>query len=181
MRHVRCMFRVLSDARSHDGARIVKLAPTFASRDGRQCEENRSFWEATPSGDAELGLSPLTLRGNDPMFNAGSYLYLDLISDEAEVIGRAEGSIRTDWDLTGLELRPASFAVQLEVNHDGYRQSKDGILQPAECRNAQLFGTSWARGTIQMQINNTEALPFFRFEPVPRGKPRKLVIDFSPA
>lgn len=184
MRHVRCMFRVLTDTNSHDGARIVRIAPTYSTRDGKPCEENRWFWEATPTGEGELFINSACPLGQHEMFRAGSYLYLDMISDEQEVIGRAEGAIRTDWVLSELTLSPTQFKVRMDVDTAGYgRTDPNNHRQTlrATCRNAALFGEYWARGELAMTISNLAAIPFFRFEPQLGGQPRKLVVDFSPA
>src|SRR5688572_15567923 len=58
MLHVRAMFRVLSISRDYSKKSLIKLGPTYASRDGIPCEENKSFSKWTPSGDCELSTEP---------------------------------------------------------------------------------------------------------------------------
>lgn len=177
MAHVRALFRVLNVVHDHSGMLIVGVGPTYATRDGDPCEVNKSFWEATPSGSGELKLSRDVSDAVRALFAPGAYLYLDLIDNEADIIGQAAGAIRTDWHLVEVTHRPEDFRVTLSPVVGAYDR---GELKRHNGRNTELFGGGYDCGQIHMQINNLDALPFFELVPKKGRASRRIVIDFSP-
>ena len=175
MAHVRALFRVLHVDHDHSGMLTVEVAPTHATRDGVEVLEHKRFWDATPSGKGELKVGQAVSDAVRMLFAPGAYVYLDLIDSEEDIIGQAAGAIRTDWQIDEVVLRPADFRVKLSpVVGQHVAGSRDNG------RNAVVFGARYDCGSIEMSINNLEALPFFAFTPTKGAKARQIVIDFSP-
>jgi hypothetical protein len=179
MRHVRCLFRVLSVSKSYDNAVVASIAPTFATRDGRQSDENKAFFEATPSGAGELRLGPGAAALE--LFAPGAYLYLDFYRDEpGEDHPVPQGGVRTDWLVDSVEVSWNSFQPKLYARRGEYDYTEKTHNNG---RNAAVFGGGPAMAEIRMSINNLHAWPFFAFAPdaARTVKDAAVVIDFSPA
>lgn len=180
MHAVRAMFRVLTSTRGIDYQQIT-LAPTYATRDGKQCEENRSFWNATPSGQMELTV-PVD-AACVAFFEPGSYVFLDFTDAATEppdgcvspitvwyvaqvaISGTAPGQRQPNRTVVvDLAPKPSGHTDDARVNENGL--------------NHWLFGTSWARGSIHMQIENPGAFPLFDIRP---GDERVICLGFRPA
>lgn len=176
--HVRALFRVLDVSHNHTGLQVVKFAPTHATRDGVEVEEHKRFWDATPSGDGELKVHNAAPDAVREMFAPAAYVYLDLIDCEDDIIGQAAGAVRTDWQVDEVLLRPEDFRVKLSPVVGPYLRDE---ARRDNGRNAAVFGGGFDCGSILMGINNLSALPFFAFTPTRGQKPKRIVIDFSPA
>lgn len=72
---VRAKFYVAGVFRTAEGPTKVNLLPVVSGSD-----ENRSFWEATPSGSIELYIS--AGRPAADVFHAGEEYYVDFIPAE---------------------------------------------------------------------------------------------------
>jgi hypothetical protein len=88
---------------------------------------------------------------------------------------RHAGAIRTDWQIGELRLRADSFTVDLHTVPGPY---KGGSHENG--RNQALLGTGYGTCSIEMQVTNLAALAFFTFVPEKDGKPRRVIVDFSP-
>ena len=74
---VRAKFRCLSITQKWDGLWIVELGPVMQR--GENSEENKSFWEASPSGECHL-----TFHAEHDL-KIGAYYYIDMVpNDEGE-------------------------------------------------------------------------------------------------
>lgn len=80
---VRAKFRVTSITlyESPKDTGMVKLAPVYKYQQGisgNACEENRSFWEATPSGEITMSITnPEGFKPFRDAFHAGRPFYVD--------------------------------------------------------------------------------------------------------
>lgn len=151
---VRALFRVLNTTVSYDRTRVVKLGPTYATRDGVVCEENRSFSKYTPSGECEIVNPPV----EGPIFDEGAYVYLDLFApDEAPPEPPADG-LRVRWVVHKFEVDAHSGSFTVRVYPDGP-----------------------IRDSLWMNVTNLSELTLGLFRLEPGEKPRPIVIDFRPA
>ena len=74
MTMIRAKFRCMSVTRKWDGHEIVEFKPV--NRSGDQDPENQKFWDATPSGEAQL-----TFKGPCG-YEPGDYYYIDMGQSE---------------------------------------------------------------------------------------------------
>lgn len=90
MRHVRAKFRCLGITEKWDGSFVAELSPVMQK--GENSEENKRFWQASPSGECSL-----TYHAEHDL-KVGAYYYIDMVADEegvwnlSEVSNRGEGS-----------------------------------------------------------------------------------------
>lgn len=68
---VRAKFRVASVERHEYGAENVRMLPVY---DGGEDSENRTFWQASPSGKIEMHINNPDAHG---IFEPGSEFYID--------------------------------------------------------------------------------------------------------
>ena len=181
MNSVRCLFRVLSVSTTYDGAITARIAPTYSSRDGKSSEENRSFWEATPSGEGEVRIDADTPAAE--LFKAGGYVYLDIYQWRSldDPPAPSPLHLRSDWQLEEVAIRLDHFRVKLcaRLSPDAKGWQKG---QPYDNgRGAAVFGSRCPHGSLEMQINNLHAWSFFAFTPAKNQAPFGYVIDFSAA
>ena len=132
---VRAKFRVMERKEMWNGeCTVVRLLPVMAKSatwtDGS--EENASFWEATPSGEAEL-----VFKGFDSPFTIGSCVYLDMEQLDVEPVGDAK---KAHWELRSVK---NSYALSIEL----YRAWQDEEMRS---------------GSIKMDIANEGAWPPFQ-------------------
>lgn len=90
MRHVRAKFRCLGITHKWDGSIIAELGPVM-NRKCENFEENKKFWQASPTGECHLTYN---VKAD---LQVGAYYYIDMISEEGEwqlneIIHRGEGS-----------------------------------------------------------------------------------------
>lgn len=181
LRHVRAMFHVLNQTEGI-GYRTIRLAPTYATRDGVQVPEHKAFWDATPSGNMEVTVAPDA--ESVEFFEPGRYVYLDFYAKDYTPPAPSTGR-RSSWWVASVKVdgRPpgtdygTSFHVSLapprgeSVQVDGKHSHWDNG------QHAWLFGKGYAKGEIGATIQNPHAFPFFALEP---GQTRELVVDFWP-
>lgn len=94
---VRAKFRCLSITYRLDHT-SVELKPVIPKGDGWPggSEENRQFWQASPTGEASV-----TYRHTSPPFKVGEYYYIDL----QEVPEDAPGRPWKLWEVSSMESR----------------------------------------------------------------------------
>lgn len=164
------VFRVLHTTDHGGGSRDVHIAPTYATRDGQPSERNKSFSKWTPSGTGEFRVSSEAPAAVRELFVPDAYVNLDFGEIGSEQLG---GSIRTEWLISEVRLRPDQFDVLFEAVRTGGKKG-----DPSEA-NRVLFANGYGEGKLSMQVTNLHALDFFLISPTENGKARKIVIDFS--
>lgn len=177
--NTRCLFRILSVTHNYDGDAVIKWAPTHGNRDGKECQENKSFFKWTPSGSGELVIRPKSRAfgyvGAGGWLAAGEYVYLDLYDAGAEPPAD-EDALRTEWLLDKCGFGAGQgIMVRLLARSPG---------QDAPERNDSFnAGSSWAKGEIEMQVNNHHAFPAFALTVDEKGEiaQRRKTIDIRPA
>ena len=158
----RALFHVMSRT-EEIGHVLVRAIPTHSKRDGTPAEENRRFWEATPSGELLIRLAAGSPLLGSPAMQLGAYVFLDL--DEPG----AEGSwIATEWKVETLTIHGSYRQFRAEVVPVDERRDNPGV-------NTAAGITGWG-SKLTMDVNNLAVLPTFAFEP---GVPRLLSIRFS--
>ena len=73
---IRAKFRCLNVTINYENRYSYDLQPVIASGPD---EEDKSFWEATPSGAAEVNF--LLGDGDEKPFELGAYYYIDMVPD----------------------------------------------------------------------------------------------------
>jgi len=165
MKSVRCLFRVLHVSTDYDGIHAVSIAPTYSTRDGVQCEENRSFATATPSGEGDLRLGKGATLAE--LMKPGEYVYLDIYHDDDNTPAPAEDAIRTRWSVVRVVVDPNQFEAHMGLH---YGQTAD---------NDAAFGSrGWGADKVKITVSNLACWPFFAIVPDNDAVPRPLVIDF---
>ena len=135
---VRAKFRVMELKEMWNGeCTVVRLLPVSAksswSTDPEDSEENLAFWEATPSGEAEL-----VYKGfNEHPFQIGKCVYIDMQQLDVEPEGDAK---KAHWQLRSVK---NSDTLSIEL----YRGWQD---------------TPFRSGSIKMDIHNEGAWPPFQ-------------------
>ncbi len=74
---IRAKFRCLSVTRNYENRFTYDLQPVMANSPAR---EDKSFWEATPSGSCEMNY--LLEEGVEEPFVVGAYYYIDMTPDD---------------------------------------------------------------------------------------------------
>jgi dihydrodipicolinate reductase len=82
MSQVRAKFKVNSVQENEDGSKQVSMSPVTSGS-----EENKSFWEATPSGSIELYIT-----NPDASFDEGSDYFVDFTKAEVTSETAAEAA-----------------------------------------------------------------------------------------
>lgn len=119
---VRCKFRCLSITRNAEPdlagaqARFLPVCPkSSAYPDG--CEENKEFWDATPSGEMNVSFR----QGAEIPFTLGRSYYIDLeLSDD-------EDEVR--WKLWEVAEHPNDVCVKLGLGWDNDRDMMSAQLE----------------------------------------------------
>lgn len=167
--NVRAMFRVLGVEVGYTGLVTAHIAPTYSTRDGKECEENKSFSRWTPSGNGEIRADPESAIR--PLLQPGSYLYLDICEGIPELDASPE-AVRTLWGLDKVEVHASQFTPSLYLVRD---ERGEAINNPA------IGGRGGPGGSLSMAITNLACWPMFVIVPKDDGRDRLLTIDFSPA
>ncbi len=112
MRQIRAKFRCLKITRTWDGFEHVELAPVMANS-GDNFEENKAFWDASPSGEMKLmyiGPSP---------YEPGAFYYIDM---------RQGGG---DWTLSSVTFGDGQGDVKLHHyrGEEDWKNPKSGLRQ----------------------------------------------------
>lgn len=131
---VRCKFRCMSLMTHAENGVTVNLLPVIAKSKHwpEGSEENRMFWEATPSGEATLVFKPEA----EVPFKSGQFYYIDLTE--------MPGSENKDhWKLWELVEHEHSLGVKVSL---GWSNDRPDL----------------ARGDLSMQIENLGAWPAFQ-------------------
>ena len=135
---VRAKYRVMEIKQMWNGqVTIVRLLPVCAkskwSQDPEDSAENAAFWEATPSGEADL-----VYKGFDDIpFKIGKCVYLDMEQLDVEPVGDEK---KGHWQLNSVK---NSYSLSVELSR-GWREEK------------------FSSGTIKMDIANQGAWPPFQ-------------------
>ena len=134
---VRAKFRVMELKQMWNGmCTIVRLLPVSAksswSNDPEDSVENAAFWEATPSGEAELAYKGF----DDIPFEIGKCVFLDMEQLDVEPEGE---DAKVHWKLESVK---SSYSLNIELRR---------AWQPEGLRS----------GTIKMDIANEGAWPPF--------------------
>jgi hypothetical protein len=74
---IRAKFRCLNMSKNYENRYGYELQPVMANS---PAEEDKSFWEATPSGKAEMNY--LLEDGDEEPFELGAYYYIDMVPDD---------------------------------------------------------------------------------------------------
>ena len=151
MGYVRCKFRCLGVEMTWDQVEVVRLSAVYAGKNGKQIEENKVFWDATPSGD-------LTLRITNPeshhKFESGEYYHLDFYSlgpwpkvEDGGVI------LVVDVDYVG-KYRNGQTTVKMTPAQGTWDDTlKKTIPNPMNSR----VWKEWPNMSFEMSINNPTA------------------------
>lgn len=109
---IRAKFRCLKVTRTWDGHENIELAPVMANS-GDNFEENKSFWDASPSGKMEL-----TYIGPSP-YEPGAFYYIDMHQGGG------------DWSLSSVTYGEGQGSVNLHHYCDGgdWKNPKPGLRQ----------------------------------------------------
>jgi hypothetical protein len=75
MRQVRAKFRILSITKKYDGIIEAELRPVM-NKKSENFEENKKFWQASPSGECHL------TYGDECDLQLGAYYYIDMVPNE---------------------------------------------------------------------------------------------------
>jgi hypothetical protein len=141
---VRAKFRVMEISRQWNGKlTVVRLLPVIAKApegsgyyvDPEGSEENRAFWDATPSGEAEL-----VFKGFDvpaPFGEVGKCVYIDMEQLDVEP---PEDERKNHWKLESVK---TSYSLEIALSY-GWRDQ------------------GMTTGSIKMDIHNEGAWPPFQ-------------------
>ncbi len=88
---IRAKFRCLSITKKWDTSYVIKLGPVMKNGTSEHFEENKKFWDATPTGECKL-----TYQGAHP-FEIGAYYYIDM--DARETPRKGVTPSTTEWQL----------------------------------------------------------------------------------
>ena len=137
MRQVRAKFRCLGITHRYDHNFIVELGAVM-NKKGDNFEENKSFWNCTPTGKAEV------VCVHECDFEPGAYYYVDLV----------ESGEDDDWHLNYVRL---SDNGQGDVSFSWFRRMPKGW----DYKQPTLPGPH--RGSLEMTIESgkTKALSVF--------------------
>ena len=135
---IRAKFRCLLTTCSWDNIHRAEFKPVYQKKDNGSdgnAEENKTFWEATPSGEATLNF-----RGPHE-FVPGAYYYLDMEPDETGT-----------WTYSSLTRFPTNGEVVLNL----YCQSPNPGLQYGTLKmNITRLGTLQLFGEVGTRLNVT--------------------------
>ena len=138
MRQVRAKFRCLGITHRYDKNSIVELGAVM-NKKGDNFEENASFWDATPTGKAEL------VFAHECDMEPGAYYYIDLVETEEE----------DAWHLNSVRL---SDNGQGDVSFSWYRKmAKDwNYKQPTP--------PGMHRGSLEMTLEGGKTMALSAFD-----------------
>lgn len=137
MRQVRAKFRCLAVSHKWNHEIVAEFGPVL-NKKGDHYEENKTFWEFTPTGELELSYF------HECPIEPGAYYYLDLVESDGE----------NPWTLNMLSLHEGGRG---DVQLSWYRNMPDGwdYKQP--------YPAGLHRGQFEMTIegSRTRALETF--------------------
>lgn len=108
--HIRAKYRVLQSIHGVNG-HITKLGPVLPAS-GEHTEENKQFWDATPSGECVIHHTP----GVEPM-PWGEFFYIDMVRNDE---GRWTGHVKDNGESGEVEF----WAGWQEKSQDGIQHGK---------------------------------------------------------
>jgi len=137
---IRAKFRCMSSKDTWNHHRSYELLPVKASEGA---PENSAFWDATPSGKAELTFKAHVL--DDPQFLVGHYYFIDFSPLEAGAVSEWELSSVTDH---GESQQTAVFRRSPSVRDWDDRGPRHGfvemdVLNPAAFNRFGKAGKPW--------------------------------------
>ncbi len=133
---IRAKFRCLGIEHRWDGLQLVEMQPVTKSSGDLNCEENKLFWDASPSGKLSL-----TYVGESP-YTPGDFYYIDM----QQVAPDADEPV---WGLSSVR-RSAHGGGEVNLNY--FRERKDWNV-PAE---PGLQG-----GSLLIGINYSEVVEMY--------------------
>lgn len=124
MRQVRAKFRCLSITNKWDKTILAELHPVM-NRKSENFEENKKFWQASPSGECHLTFH------KEHGLELGAYYYLDMVQDDEgdwtlnEVCNRGNGSGEVffsyyrnyDWQNKPVGMLDGHFKIGIDGHH----------------------------------------------------------------
>jgi hypothetical protein len=120
-------------SRNHENRYTYNLQPVMASS---PAEEDKSFWEATPSGEAEMNY--LLEEGGDEPFVVGAYYYIDMTPND-------DG----DW------------IVNTRTQHATNRRGANGEVTLAASGEGDWRTIGLKHSKLHMGIDNPKAMEAF--------------------
>lgn len=158
----RALFHVMSRT-EEIGSVLIRAIPTHGKRDGSPAEENRRFWEATPSGELLLRVFAGSDLADSPALQVGAYVFVDFGEPGADGAG-----VLTEWKVDTLTIHGSCRQFRAELSTVSERRDAPG-------QNTLVKVATWG-SKLTMDVNNLAVMPVFAFEP---GTPRLLSIRFS--
>jgi hypothetical protein len=138
MRQVRAKFRCLSITKKWDHSVVAELGAVM-NKKGDNFEENRSFWDCTPTGKVEL------VYHDECELEVGAYYYVDLVETEDE----------SAWHLNYVRL---SDNGQGDVGFSWWRKMPEGW------NHKQPMLPGMHRGSFEMAIEGTKTKALEAFQ-----------------
>lgn len=155
--NIRAKFRCMGVEKTWDGVEIVRFQAVYANKNHSICEENKSFWDATPSGE-------LTFRITNPVSHGlaenGEYYYLDFNEDlESSINVQPTYMVAMVVEFIGKH-RSGQIDIHLNAIASGWDdKERKSIPHPL---NGALW-QAWAQGDLKMSVVNKTASA--KFEP----------------
>lgn len=181
--NVRALFRVTSVEEKPEGLQVAHLAPTYNTKNGEICEENKVFSKWTPSGTAKIVITPSgTFHG---YFVAGDYYYLDVLDEPiiesvAGYVGLVDPAM-TEFRVVAFEKSVGSILVKLTAPSTiGEKQADGAWLHRHGQINAKVLGDGRGYAEIAMTITNLVCLPAFDFDPGAEARKKYVVFSRCP-
>ncbi len=136
---IRSKFRCMSVTYNADQASEIRFLPVVpkCSAYPEGCEENKTFWEATPSGELKVGIE----HGKEVPYTVGGFYFLDI--EEA-----TEGDHR--WKLWGVTEYETNINISMGLSWSNDREMVHATLELGinnkNCWPAFLgkAGTKWS-------------------------------------
>lgn len=127
----RAKFRVLSVTSDWRGDTVISLKPVYPNSKTMEwaaaedkCDENRAYWDATPSGEASIVYNGEAGLGARERFPVGRCVYFDFEP------GQGEGE--DDWRLGGARVYPSGLDLEL-YPRERQGQFKVGVQLRTTC------------------------------------------------
>jgi len=146
---VRAKMRVINTSNRYNGAHKVELMPVYQDSPG-DGEENKSFWEATPSGKIELDY-----EGVDLPWPAGALIFVDFIPIEGK-LDEEDLQVTGSWYVIALKFtRSDGGSINLCFSRPSKKEEGGSYWANIPAKDGMI------RGSIEMDIDNRPALDAF--------------------
>lgn len=166
---IRAKFRCMGVEKTWDGVEIVRFQAVHGNKNHSTCEENRSFWTATPTGGLTLKLTNEASHGR---VENGEYYYLDFHEDmETALVEDPVYTMALVVEFIGMH-RHGQVDLHLNAVASGWDDKlRKSVPHPLN----SLLWHAWSQGELRMGVNNKDA--YSRFVP---GAEWRLEIHKSP-